>query len=74
MNEDPAATTAENDESPRAPLTRREREILGLLAEGMSGAQIAAKLVLSPETVGEGILGSARAEDRQRPRRGESVA
>lgn len=35
----------------RVPLTRREREILGLLAEGMSGAQIAAKLVLSPETV-----------------------
>jgi DNA-binding CsgD family transcriptional regulator len=33
------------------PLTRREREILGLLAEGMSGAQIATKLVLSPETV-----------------------
>jgi DNA-binding CsgD family transcriptional regulator len=35
----------------RPPLTRREREILGLLAEGMSGAQIADKLVLSPETV-----------------------
>jgi DNA-binding CsgD family transcriptional regulator len=35
----------------RPPLTRREREILGLLAEGMSGAQIAEKLVLSPETV-----------------------
>lgn len=35
----------------RAPLTKREREILGLLAEGMSGAQIAGKLVLSPETV-----------------------
>ena len=35
----------------RPPLTPREREILGLLAEGMSGAQIAAKLVLSPETV-----------------------
>ena len=33
------------------PLTRREREILGALAEGMSGAQIAEKLVLSPETV-----------------------
>lgn len=35
----------------RAPLTKREREILGLLAEGMTGAQIAGKLVLSPETV-----------------------
>ncbi len=35
----------------RVPLTKRERQILGLLAEGMSGAQIAAKLVLSPETV-----------------------
>jgi len=35
----------------RPPLTRREREILGLLADGMSGAQIADKLVLSPETV-----------------------
>jgi hypothetical protein len=30
--------------------------------------------VLSPETVGEGILGLARVEDRQRPRHGESVA
>jgi ABC-type oligopeptide transport system ATPase subunit len=30
--------------------------------------------VLSLETIGEGILGSARADDRQRPRRGESVA
>jgi len=30
--------------------------------------------VLSPETIGEGILGSARAGDRQRPRQGESVA
>ena len=35
----------------RPPLTRREREILGHLAQGMSGAQIAAQLVLSPETV-----------------------
>lgn len=37
--------------SGRVPLTRREREILGLLAEGLSGAQIAGELVLSPETV-----------------------
>ena len=35
----------------RVPLTKRERQILGHLAEGMSGAQIAARLVLSPETV-----------------------
>lgn len=39
------------NEGNSAPLTAREIEILGLLAEGMSGAQIAAKLVLSPETV-----------------------
>jgi DNA-binding CsgD family transcriptional regulator len=35
----------------RVPLTKREREILGALAEGLSGAQIAEQLVLSPETV-----------------------
>lgn len=35
----------------RAPLTGREREILGLLADGLSGAGIAEQLVLSPETV-----------------------
>jgi DNA-binding CsgD family transcriptional regulator len=35
----------------RVPLTAREREILGFLAKGMSGAQIAEQLVLSPETV-----------------------
>jgi DNA-binding CsgD family transcriptional regulator len=34
-----------------APLSVREREILGLLAGGDSGAQIAEALVLSPETV-----------------------
>jgi DNA-binding CsgD family transcriptional regulator len=32
-------------------LTRREREIMALLAEGLSGRQIAERLVLSPETV-----------------------
>src|SRR3954451_19808650 len=35
----------------RIPLTKRERQILGSLAEGLSGAQIAEQLVLSPETV-----------------------
>ncbi len=37
--------------APGAPLSVREREILGLLAGGDSGAQIAQALVLSPETV-----------------------
>jgi len=32
-------------------LTEREREILDLLAEGLSGTEIATRLVLSPETV-----------------------
>ncbi len=40
-----------NEPGGRVPLTRREREILSALAEGMSGAQIADQLVLSPETV-----------------------
>jgi DNA-binding CsgD family transcriptional regulator len=40
-----------NEAGGRVPLTPREREILGALAEGMSGAQIAEHLVLSPETV-----------------------
>jgi DNA-binding CsgD family transcriptional regulator len=33
------------------PLSNREREVLELLAEGLSGAEIAEKLFLSPETV-----------------------
>lgn len=33
------------------PLSRREREVFELLADGLSGAEIAERLVLSPETV-----------------------
>jgi DNA-binding CsgD family transcriptional regulator len=33
------------------PLSKREREVVAMLADGESGAQIAERLVLSPETV-----------------------
>jgi DNA-binding CsgD family transcriptional regulator len=33
------------------PLSRREREVFALLADGLSGAEIAERLTLSPETV-----------------------
>jgi DNA-binding NarL/FixJ family response regulator len=38
-------------ESPAAPLTEREREVLALMAEGRSNADIADALFISPHTV-----------------------
>jgi predicted ATPase/DNA-binding CsgD family transcriptional regulator len=38
-------------EAPVEPLTRREREILALLAQGLSGPEIAEKLTLAPSSV-----------------------
>jgi DNA-binding CsgD family transcriptional regulator len=35
----------------KGPLSKREREVLEMLAEGLNGAEIAEKLFLSPETV-----------------------
>jgi len=40
-----------NDGSPERVLSRREAEVLTFLAEGMTGEEIARRLVLSPETV-----------------------
>ncbi len=47
----PASKTPNATPAAPRPLSARETEILGLLAEGMSGATIATSLVLSPETV-----------------------
>ncbi|WP_371584251.1 LuxR C-terminal-related transcriptional regulator [Streptomyces sp. NBC_01314] len=44
-----------------SPLTRREREVAALVAQGMSNRQIAAALVLSPRTV-DGHIENIRAK------------
>lgn len=40
-----------NDEAPSDPLTSREREVLQLVAEGLTGRRVAELLGLSPKTV-----------------------
>ena len=40
-----------NGSTPHKTLSRRESEILGMLARGLTGEEIARRLVLSPETV-----------------------
>jgi DNA-binding CsgD family transcriptional regulator len=47
----PRAFTSDAGRGRQGSLTARERQILGLLATGLSGADIAGRLVLSPETV-----------------------
>ena len=50
-------------EQPRAPLSPREREVLGLLATGATNREIAAQLHLSPHTVKEHTSGLYRKLD-----------
>jgi DNA-binding NarL/FixJ family response regulator len=48
---DPSFRKSNGDGSAAKTLSGREAEILGMLAEGLTGEQIAKRLVLSPETV-----------------------
>lgn len=50
-SQDELASVDFEDESGIAPLTRRELEVLELAANGLSGPQIAAQLIVSPGTV-----------------------
>jgi DNA-binding NarL/FixJ family response regulator len=47
----PAAPASGADTDALADLSAREREVLGLVAQGLSDPQIAERLVLSPHTV-----------------------
>jgi DNA-binding NarL/FixJ family response regulator len=51
LSQSPAVTSDEEADSPRLCLRPREREIMALIAEGLSNRQIADRLVVSEKTV-----------------------
>ena len=48
---DPSLLTAQEEDTRTALLTKREREILQLLAHGLSNAEVGQRLFISQETV-----------------------
>jgi DNA-binding CsgD family transcriptional regulator len=46
-----------------SPLTRRERQVLGLLADGLTDREVAARLVISPKTVEKHVGAALRKTD-----------
>jgi pimeloyl-ACP methyl ester carboxylesterase/DNA-binding CsgD family transcriptional regulator len=72
----PAAATAPplaaTPRAPATPLSRREREVLRLVADGLGDAEIAARLIVSPHTVHRHVA-NIRAKLRQ-PTRAAAAA
>ncbi len=64
LQEEPTTTLQEAQGSPELPagpsLSARELEVLGLVAEGLTDAQVAQRLHLSPRTVGRHLEGVYR--------------
>jgi DNA-binding CsgD family transcriptional regulator/pimeloyl-ACP methyl ester carboxylesterase len=66
------APVAADEDADGSPLSEREREILGLVARGLSNGEIAAQLVLSPHTVHRHVANLRR--KLQQPSRAAAVA
>jgi DNA-binding NarL/FixJ family response regulator len=57
---DPDFEAADEGSRPGIALSSRERQILGLLSQGLTGSEVAARLFLSPATVRTHIQNAMR--------------